>query len=338
MFNCQGIKEKFETPDFQKLISTKDIFGICETWLKDGDESVNVPGFNFYPLNRKREKGVTRGGLGVFIRHEFKEYVKVMYDISTENILWCKIVKSFLNFNEDLYVGIVYFPPEYSSREKRLQNDHFLNLSERTSTIPSEKIILLGDFNARTGRTEDRLLKDKHDSDDTPLEFFSHIKEQRYNQDNKENKYGKNLLDYCAQTQSYIANGRTLGDFQGRLTCYETRGSSTVDYAIIKESIKRIVKKFMVLQPSYGSDHCPIILDVSYNPSTSLQYQKEKLTKMKPKIKWDENTKNIFCWHMNSPKLENDINNLENIIDNRSKEIDKAAEKVTHIFMYSLGK
>ena len=88
---------KFETPEFQNLVSEVDIFGVCETWLSDGNDNVNIPGFNFYPLNRKKEKGTLRGGLGVFIRHDCKENVKVLYEISTENILWCKIRKNFLS-------------------------------------------------------------------------------------------------------------------------------------------------------------------------------------------------------------------------------------------------
>ena len=236
--------------------------------------------------------------------------------------------------DEDLYLGIVYFPPEYSSREKRLNIDHFQNLSEKTSTIASEKIILLGDFNARTGVTDDRLIKAKHDSDETPSEFFSHIKQNRCNQDKKVNKYGKSLLDYCAQTQSYIANGRTIGDFQGKLTCYETNGASTVDYAIIKECIHKKVKKFKVLPPSI-SDHCPITLNISYTPTA--KDTNERLFQTKPKIPWNENTKNIFNLHINSREINDEINVLEQMIDNPTKNIDSAAEKVNHIFLRALG-
>ena len=135
MLNCQGIKGKFETPEFQNLVSSTDIFGVCETWLSDDKEPINVAGFDYYPLNRKKGP---RGGIGVFINTECKKHVKVMYKISTENVLWCKINKTFINFDDDLYIGIVYIPPEYSSREKRLNIDHFQKLAENTSAIPSD--------------------------------------------------------------------------------------------------------------------------------------------------------------------------------------------------------
>ena len=81
MLNCQGIKGKFKTPEFLDMIKSEDIFGVCETWLGK-KEKIKVDGFNYYPLNRKKEKGVTRGGLGVFIKHEIEEYVTVRKDIN----------------------------------------------------------------------------------------------------------------------------------------------------------------------------------------------------------------------------------------------------------------
>ena len=114
----------------------------------------------------------------------------VPYDISTEIVLWCKISKSLLNLKEEIYLGITYVPPEYSSREKRLQIDHFQNLIEKVSTLPTNRHILIGDFNARTKDLEDRLMREKHD-DYTPSELFSHIKTKRCNQDTVENRYGK---------------------------------------------------------------------------------------------------------------------------------------------------
>ena len=58
-----------------------------------------------------------------------------------------------------LYIGVVYIPPEYSSREKRLKTEHFQELSKKISSIPSEKIILIGDFNASSGRNTGVVLR-----------------------------------------------------------------------------------------------------------------------------------------------------------------------------------
>jgi endonuclease/exonuclease/phosphatase family metal-dependent hydrolase len=167
---------------------------------------------------------------------------------------------------------------------------------EATSVIPSNKIILIGDFNARTGNMEDTLLPEKHDTELETTDFFSQIQTKRNNQDKTVNKYGRLLLEYCTATHSYIANGRTIGDFQGKYTCHEARGSSTVDYAIINETLQKCIKSFRVLPPSL-SDHCPIKLEVSYRKNKTPRV-KVKNTKLKPRIEWNEKTKEIFLKHI----------------------------------------
>ena len=61
-FNCQGLKEKIDYPDFLKLASNMDLFGVSETWLRDND-IIYLPGFKFYPQNRKNCKGRLGEGL-----------------------------------------------------------------------------------------------------------------------------------------------------------------------------------------------------------------------------------------------------------------------------------
>ena len=39
--NCQGIKEKFETPEFLEIVQSCLVFGVCETWLKKGENTIN---------------------------------------------------------------------------------------------------------------------------------------------------------------------------------------------------------------------------------------------------------------------------------------------------------
>ena len=182
--NCQGIKGKIDDPEFIKSIMTEDIFGVSETWLHENDK-IAIPGFKFYPINRKKEKGATRGGIGLFIKEELKKFIKVRYDLSNENILWCKLDKNHFEYDDDLYIGMIYIPPEYSTREKRLNIDHFKHLIETVTKIDSNNIILMGDFNARTKDFEDTLNTEKHD-DRTPQNFYSEIKQKRSNQDSYE--------------------------------------------------------------------------------------------------------------------------------------------------------
>ena len=245
--NCHGILEKLDCPHVIDLISENDILGVSETWLQEKDK-IKIPGFKFYPLHRKIDK---RGGIGLFVRESLRQSIKIRYDISSENVLWCKLNRKDFGYEEDVYIGNVYIPPECSSREKRLRLDHYKKLLETTSNIKSKNIILIGDFNARTSTTKDTLNKSKHE-DDTVPDFYSQINSLRNNQDKTVNNYGNNLIDYCIATRSYIANGRTLGDLRGKFTCHQPSGSSTVDYAIISENMKNLVKYFKVLDPDTG--------------------------------------------------------------------------------------
>ena len=48
--------------------------------------------------------GENRGGIGWFIREDLRKWIKIMFEMSNENFLWCKLDKHFFNFEEDLYV------------------------------------------------------------------------------------------------------------------------------------------------------------------------------------------------------------------------------------------
>ena len=100
----------------------------------------------------------------------------------------------------------------------------------------------MGDFNARTKNLRDTI---ELDENNTPQMISSKVKYIRNNQDNKTNKYGRKLINFCIKTSSFIANGRTLGDFQGKLTCYAQHGTSTVDYAIISETMYPYINIFL---------------------------------------------------------------------------------------------
>ena len=120
--------------------------------------------------------------------------------------MWCKLSKNYFRFQEDLYVCVVYIPPESSTREKKLNMDHFSHLKDITKSINSESIILMGDFNARTSNLHDVFRGENEEEYMDQVDFFSQIDTHRTNQDQTINKYGRLLSEYCMATRSYIAN------------------------------------------------------------------------------------------------------------------------------------
>ena len=204
---------------------------------------------------------------------------------------------------------------------------------ELTAKLDSNNIILLGDFNARTGNLKDILTAEKH-SNDVPKNFYSNIKTNRSNQDQKTNKYGKKLTEYCIATHSYIANGRTLGDLQGKVTCYERGGCSTVDYAIINENLHSYVETFHVLEPAIGSDHCPIKLQLNIPNiclDTPLISDKDKPAQ----LKWDDNTNDLFLVKINSQGFKDRIQRLHKQVD-RQDDLNQVIGELNKIYEDSI--
>ena len=310
--NCHGLHDKIDCPEVQSLISSCDIFGVSETWFGENDKA-DVDGFQFYPLNRKKCKGPTKGGIGLFYKNNLKEHIKLQDDISCENFMWCKLSKNYFRFQEDLYVCVVYIPPESSTREKKLNMDHFSHLKDITKSISSESIILMGDFNARTSNLQDVFRGENEEEYMDQVDFFSQIDTHRTNQDNTINKYGRLLSEYCMATRSYIANGRTIGDLKGRLTCHENNGSSTVDYAVLSEGLKNFVRSFTVLDPDTGSDHSAIRLTMTLPLKPNIK--KIAMTTLSPRIVWNEETKTHMVHKLTSPNALKQVKELEHKVE-----------------------
>ena len=305
--------------------------------MRENDiDTIQVPGYHFYPINRNNPEGAARGGVGIFIRHEIKKYIKIRPDISNENFLWCKINKEYTGYHDDLFICITYIPPEGSTREKRINIDHFKIMQETTAKIKSDNIILIGDFNARTAQKVDTLTQDSFHQDDLPINFYSKIETDRNNKDKVVNKYGKNLCDYCIATQSYIANGRTIGDLQGNMTCFEENGTSAVDYAIVNENLYNSIKMFQVLDPSTGSDHSPIKIELELKKKTLEKINEQLVEKPQP-IRWNSKTEFIFRNRMNSAEMTQLLQEIDELLTTDA-DINKVVEKIGEIYDTDLNK
>ena len=331
--NCQGLKGKYELPEFTGEVSEHDLFGVSEIWLENSDvQNINIPGYKFYPFCRKKEKGPTKGGVGVFVKEEKRRGIKILYDISNEYCLWCKLDRSYYNFDEDVYIGFTYIPPMESSREKRNNLDHFKMLNKKYIDINNDHIILIGDFNARTKNYDDTVSNDGMEILDMEASGIkaSRVVPRRNNQDQKANKYGKKLTDFCIATDSYILNGRTLGDIQGKYTCYQPGGTSTVDYAIVNESLMDHVETFQVKPPNI-SDHCSLRLRIKVPEKVSPE--ENNLVEMTPPLRWNERTKQVFTDLVSSISTQAKVQKIEKTLEDEENScIDKAINELNEIF------
>ncbi len=246
--------------------------------------------------------------------------------------IWIKLKKEILCLDEDLYLCASYIPP----RESPYYNEDIF------STLQSEiiyfqslgPVLLMGDLNARTGREADYI-----SSDGDKYINSSHTYQQkrltkaRQNYDNTVNTHGKQVLHLCKSLGLYIVNGRTKGDYLGRLTYCSYLGSSTVDYAITDLDQSQI-NYFTVMPQLPLSDHSHIVL--SLNRSGNLlpsSEQKGKLHPLPSKFTWSTDSPAQYEAQLHCTHVENMIDSFVlTSFDEEKKSINLATEQLTTIF------
>ena len=172
----------------------------------------------------------------------------------------------------DIYLGIVYLSPFYF--EHKYNFDYISDLENDLFTFSNlGEILLMGDFNARTGNLQDFVDNNKILTNGN-LDVFDYsakpvVSTKRNSQDFVSNNRGEKLIELCLSFDLFILNGRKLGDSFGAKTCFNWNGSSVVDYVISSIPLYESVRYLQVgdLHPTY-SIHCPVTfgmnLQVSY--------------------------------------------------------------------------
>ena len=175
----------------------------------------------------------------------------------SNNSLWCKLSKYVFGYTNDTYICGLYIPPHNSSH---FNSDIFDQLqTDVTNYATKGFILLLGDFNARTGNYTDTVSKDGNDNIKNDRSEVSLLQPIRNSFDNVLNNHGKRLLQICKNCDLKILNGRTNGDTLGRPTYHGRNGISVVDYIICDQNIFPDIDHFVIKQPSYLSDHSQIV-------------------------------------------------------------------------------
>lgn len=105
----------------------------------------------------------------------------------------------------------------------------------------------------------------EHMSDILPENYNPDCYLSRKSLDGVLNAQGRELLNLCASAQLRLLNGRYVGDTLGYMTCFNSKGSSVVDYAVASASLLPSVKYFTVKNPTFLSDHCQLVTHIKCN-------------------------------------------------------------------------
>jgi hypothetical protein len=234
---CPGFSPNdLTTADIHQFLSTYDLVLLTETWLMPED-SFEIEGYDTLSFARPSRRGRSRhGGLLVAWRQKSnmnvdilarKDDYYVLLDVSCNGAAWL--------------VGLVYNPPASSPYRRgnlfeELGNDiAFHGLGK--------KILLLGDFNARTKNMQSLPYQTSH---------------PRVSMDETMNNDGRDFLDMLSQLDMCILNGAVGADADiGRATFEIASGRSVVDYGAATRSALPGCG-FAVLPMRVKSHHCPI--------------------------------------------------------------------------------
>ena len=110
-----------------------------------------------------------------------------------------------------------------------------------------------------------------------------------------------------------------------------------MDYAIINEHLYNHVNKFQVMEPSLGSDHCALKLEISI--PKMVKKNNNNMIPHSPQMKWNNKTKEIFNHQINSNETLEKVVELENLVEIEGENnIDKVIEKLNIIYNQNIDK
>ena len=207
--------EKLESEHFCKQF---DIFGISESWI-NVESTTDLPGYKSIAVHDTKgngEKGRRSGGIIVYVRENLFQNSAVLPVKVTQNFIWIKISREAFQLERDIFICTHYIPPRIKATCPK--NDQlFKHLKEYINEFSAlGNIMLMGDFNARTGVANDFIELDHICRADEGILPSGTLEDRLlpkcFNIDKIINEQGQHLLDLCLETRLRILNGRFIGD------------------------------------------------------------------------------------------------------------------------------
>ncbi len=203
--------------------------------------------------------------------------------------MWLKIKKGIISTSQPVFLCAIYIPPLESPY---FQKETFPNIGQETSYFQAqENVLLMGDFNSRTGDIRFHSIGTRFITGNNRL--FPPPPPLRQNCHPQVNSHGWQLLQLCQNLALYIVNGRLRGGSLGRYTYSSALGNSTVDYTITDLDLSSW-RAFTVKPLKPFSDHSQITLHIKQSETSPTPirtpYQMIKIIS----FKWTENSTNNY--------------------------------------------
>jgi len=273
-WNCRGYPWR-RGPGLGSIAEGKDIIALMETHEHEGCRIPEFEGYNKVSVwNELTKSGKGHGGVTILVRKECEKFIKIEKKDPNNQYIWMKVVDG----ESTIWIAACYFAP-YGSKvyKKRCLNreDPYEALKiDMTKYGATGKIILLGDFNARTSNNQALCFSKEERQNSNPL-WLEEEEKQRWKRVSQDSKggvsfFGANLLGFCCLHDLIICNGINTLPRSGAFTCHTYNGQSVVDYVIGSQSIipKIIEVEIGGCPLELKSDHSPIYIKLGMENDT----------------------------------------------------------------------
>lgn len=283
-----------------------DICAISEVKKKGkGTQYINeyILAYNGKPKNERAKCGV-----GILLHKKFEQHIDDIEYISD------RLLKITLKIdNEYIHIYSVYAPDITKSREERRMFYEQLQ-NEIDKITPNQRLLLMGDFNARIG-------------DD----IVHGIKQRFHEQVNNDN--GDLLVEFCAQNSLRINNTFFAHDFKYKYTFTNAQGQqSMIDYVITSRQFKptEILDVRTLNSANIGSDHALVLCKIRLNITFRKRTNKEYTEKFNLESFQNDSTKDLYARRLedkNSTQFINSTDSVEDAWKKVKSNITEAAEE-----------
>ena len=241
-WNINGIKNKFESEDVQRLIADKEILIIIESHF--GVRHKTPKNFTFVGRSKHIPTKKLRGGVIVYKNINSEVNLKVLCDTLPDMVV--------MEITDTSHIIIAtYIPP---SNSPYYTDSSFYNLELIISTFSKYRSILItGDLNTRIANR-------------FPTHGYRYIS----NPDGTCNMNGYKLLDTLSRYRLFVLNGmhHESKSFDSKFTCIKSKGASQVDLVISNNT--NYIKALTIHEKLSQSDHCAITTSVCIKMSPTL--------------------------------------------------------------------
>ena len=307
-----------------------------------------IPGYKLILNNRQHLARYRSGGIALLVKNNISDFIKIDSSPQSKLIQWFTISSLITDCNADIHCGIIYIPPIGS---KYAHEDPYTELlAEVLRYCPESKFILLmGDFNSRTGVKDDFITIDRHlcktygyeqlvDESEEIMYYFeqNQISLKRTNTDQMINCYGNQMLDFCKTLDLFILNGRLHPTMQSmKLTC---KDKSTVDYFLSTAMMFTRLQNFQILEynPLLSDAHCPLSvnLNVIIDKRQNQNIHSPSNVNFKTKL-WDSEKADLFQENLDIDLFRQIDLELEQLLNRdhiSQSDVNSIVSSIEHIF------